>query len=85
MARGRNYTAAERALQLICAKAGLSYKGFCELMAQSQGKEPRVSPESSYNMVQGKYLTDLDIKPEDWDKMLSHVRGPRNGYGSGNV
>jgi hypothetical protein len=85
MARGRNYTPAERALQLICAKAGLSYEEFCKLMEQSQGKEPRVSPENSYKMVQENYLSDLETNAEDWAEMLNHVRGPRNGYGSGDV
>lgn len=83
MSRGRNYTPAERALQLVCAKAGLSYERFCELMAQSQGKTPRVSPESSYRMVKESYCTDIETNVEDYSKMLEHVVGPKSGYGSG--
>jgi len=85
MARGRNYTPAERALQLICAKAGLSYEEFSKLMEQSQGKEPRVSPRNSYKMVQENYLSDLVTFAEDWEAMLDHVRGPKSGYGSGDL
>jgi len=83
VSRPRNYTPAERALQLICAKAGLSYEEFCELMEKSQGKEPRVSPRSSYKMVRENYLSDLETNSEDWEAMLEHVRGPKKGFGSG--
>tara|TARA_Y100001973_G_scaffold91179_1_gene139548 strand:- start:634 stop:891 length:258 start_codon:yes stop_codon:yes gene_type:complete len=85
MARGRNYTPAERALQLICAKAGASYEEFCKLMEQSQGKEPRVSPKSSYKMLIERYLSDLETNAVDWAEMLNHVRGPKRGFGSGDV
>jgi len=81
MARGRNYTPAERALQLICAKAGASYKEFYALMEQSQGKEPRTSPESSYKMVRENYLSDLETNAVDWTEMLNHIRSPRDKFG----
>ena len=81
MGRGRNYTPAERALQLICAKAGASYEEFNSLMSQSQGKEPRTSPESSYKMVKHNYLSDLETNAVDWAEMLNHVRSPRDGFG----
>jgi len=81
MPRGRNYTPAERALQLICAKAGASYEEFYALMEQSQGKEPRTSPESSYKMVRENYLSDLETNSVDWAEMLNHVRSPKDQFG----
>ena len=83
MSRGRNYTPAERALQLICAKAGCNYEEFAKLMEQSQGKSPRTSPKSSYKMLVERYLSDLETNAVDWSEMLNHIRSPKRGFGSG--
>ena len=41
MKRGRNKTPAERALELICAKANLSYEEFIVLVEKSQGEKSK--------------------------------------------
>lgn len=83
----RNYSPAERALQLICAKAGVPYSQFLKLWEQSQDKPRRGSPESSYTMVQKSYLTSSDVQPSvkqlTYQEMYEHIVSPKKGFGKG--
>ncbi len=52
MTRGRNKTPAERALEVICTMAGVSFEEFEEQLKKSQGNTAteRAFPESSYKI-----------------------------------
>lgn len=83
----RNYSPAERALQLICAKAGVPYSQFLKLWEQSQELSRRESPESSYRMVQKSYLPSAEGQPSAeplaYRKMYEHIVSPKKGFGKG--
>lgn len=80
----RNYTFAERALQLICAKAGLPYEEFEKMLEASHHitkmGDYRKSPESSYNMVRNSYHLDF-YEVRVAKAMLEHVKGPKTNFG----
>ena len=63
MARGRNKTPAERALEVICTMAGVSFEEFQEQLEKSQGDKAskRAFPETSYNMVKTNYFKNSSI------------------------
>tara|TARA_Y100000592_G_scaffold94261_1_gene158738 strand:- start:6567 stop:6824 length:258 start_codon:yes stop_codon:yes gene_type:complete len=83
----RNYSPAERALQLICAKAGLPYREFLKLWEQSQSLPRRGTPESSYLMVEKSYVTRTEGQPvaeqRTYQEMYAHIVSPKKGFGKG--
>ena len=79
----RKYTPAERALQLICAKAGIPFQEFQKLFEASQSQSFRSSPESSYRMVQKNYLPEASEHQDLFRSMLAHVVSPKSGFGKG--
>ena len=52
MARGRNKTPAERALEVICTMAGVSFEEFQEQLEKSQGDKAskRAFPEQRFDV-----------------------------------
>lgn len=81
----RNYTFAERALQLICAKAGVPYEEFEKMLEASyhitKMGEYRKSPESSYNMVRNSYKLHDGLTEDVCKAMFEHIKGPKSHFG----
>ena len=80
MKRGRNKTPAERALELICAKANLSYEEFIVLVEKSQGEKasPRHMPEGSYDNIKLQYVANSGISESQWRLLLAHILHPKS-------
>ena len=79
----KKYTPAERALQLICAKAGVPFEEFQKLFEASQSQSYRDSPESSYKMVQSSYLPEAAGHEDLFKLMHEHIVSPKSGFGKG--
>ena len=79
----KKYTPAERALQLICAKAGVPFEEFQKLFEASQNQSYRNSPESSYRMVEKSYVPEAEGHKSLFRKMYSHITSPKSGFGKG--
>lgn len=81
--RGRNKTPAERALELICAKAGLSFEEFETLLLNSQGDKATIRsfPKRSYSLVKNNYLDDSSLEKAHWLNILNHVTKPKDNFG----
>ena len=84
MARGRNKTPAERALEVICTMAGVSFDEFQELLKKSQGDKARERefPESSYNMVKTNYFKNSSISQSEWKEIYQHISNPKSNFGN---
>ena len=83
MVRGRNKTPAERALEVICTMAGVSFKDFKCLPGKPQGDKAtqRDFPESSYDMVRKSYFKNSSIKNDQWKELYEHIKNPRVNFG----
>jgi hypothetical protein len=81
--RGRNKTPAERALELVCAKAGISFAEFQVLLSNSQGDKAneRPFPETSYQLVEKNYLPSSALTQEDWLEIFNHLKSPNDNFG----
>lgn len=84
MPRGRNKTPAERALEVICTMAGVSFEEFQELLKKSQGNKAseRDFPETSYNMVKTNYFKNSSINQQEWKELYQHITNPKSNYGN---
>lgn len=84
MSRGRNKTPAERALEVICTMAGVSFDEFQELLKKSQGDKAkeREFPESSYNMVKTNYFKNSSISQSEWEEIYQHISNPKSNFGN---
>lgn len=83
MNRGRRKTPAERALEVVCVMAGISFEEFQELLEKSQGDKasPREFPESSYNMVKNSYFKNSSLSQAQWKEIADHCKKPRTNFG----
>lgn len=83
MARGRNKTPAERALEVICSMAGVPFKEFEGLLQKSQGTKAshRDFPESSYKMVKNSYFKNSSVSQAQWKELADHVISPKDNFG----
>ena len=83
MSRGRNKTPAERALEVICTMAGVSFKEFEELLEKSQGNKAskRDFPLSSYLMVKNSYFKNSSINQAQWKELYEHISNPKSNFG----
>jgi hypothetical protein len=83
MSRGRNKTPAERALEVICSMAGVSFEEFEDLLKKSQGEKAgeRSFPESSYEMVRKSYFKDSSITASQWRELYEHLKNPKTNFG----
>ena len=81
--RGRNKTPAERALELVCAKAGISFAEFQVLLSNSQGDKAceREFPKTSYLLVDKNYLASSALTQEDWLEIFNHLKSPKDNFG----
>jgi hypothetical protein len=81
----RNKTPAERALEVICAKAGVPFEEFQILLEKSQGinATERIFPQSSYMMVKDSYLKQSEIPQEEWAELFQHIKKPKRNFGKG--
>ena len=81
--RGRNKNPAERALELVCAKAGVSFVEFQVLLSNSQGDKAhgRPFPETSYQLVEKSYLPSSALTKEDWLEIFNHLKSPKDNFG----
>ena len=81
--RGRNKTPAERALELVCAKAGISFAEFQVLLSNSQGDKAkgRPFPETSSQLVEKNYLPSSALTQEDWLEIFNHLKSPNDNFG----
>lgn len=84
MARGRNKTPAERALEVICSMAGVPFKEFEELLENSQGDKAsqRDFPESSYKMVKNNYFKNSSVSQDQWKDLVKHIKNPKDNFGN---
>lgn len=84
MSRGRNKTPAERALEVICSMAGVSFKEFEELLEKSQGSKAtqRQFPESSYKMVKDNYFKHSSVSQTQWKELVDHIKKPKDNFGA---
>lgn len=84
MSRGRNKTPAERALEVICTMAGVSFEEFQEQLEKSQGNKAseRAFPESSYNMVKTNYFKNSSISQQEWKDLYQHITSPKSNFGN---
>jgi cytochrome P450 len=84
MARGRNKTPAERALEVICTMAGVPFDEFQQQLEKSQGDKanPRTFPESSYNMVKNNYFKNSSINQQEWKDLYQHITNPKSNFGN---
>jgi len=84
MARGRNKTPAERALEVICSMAGVPFKEFEQLLEKSQGDKAKLRPfpESSYNMVKNSYFKHSSVSQTQWRELVEHITNPRDNFGA---
>ena len=84
MARGRNKTPAERALEVICTMAGVSFEEFQEQLKKSQGEKAKARefPESSYNMVKANYFKTSSISQAQWEELYEHITNPKSNFGN---
>jgi len=83
MSRGRNKTPAERALEVICTMAGVSFEEFQEQLEKSQGDKAskRAFPDSSYNMVRTNYFKNSSISQQEWKDLYQHITNPKSNFG----
>lgn len=83
MTRGRNKTPAERALEVICTMADVSFEEFQEQLKKSQGNTAteREFPESSYNMVKTNYFKKSSISQQEWKDLYQHITNPKSNFG----
>lgn len=84
MTRGRNKTPAERALEVICTMAGVSFEEFEEQLKKSQGDKSseRSFPESSYDMVKKQYFKNSSISQAQWKELYGHISNPKSNFGN---
>lgn len=84
MARGRNKTPAERALEVICTMAGVSFEEFQEQLKKSQGDKAshRAFLESSYEMVKKSYFKNSSVSKAQWKELYEHITKPRDNFGN---
>jgi len=84
MTRGRNKTPAERALEVICTMAGVSFEEFEEQLKKSQGNTAteRAFPESSYKMVKKQYFKNSSISKTEWKEIYEHIKNPKANFGA---
>ena len=84
MTRGRNKTPAERALEAVCAMAGIPFEEFQELLKKSQGDKAshRIFPESSYEMVRKSYFKNSSISKAQWKEIHQHITKPKDNFGN---
>lgn len=84
MTRGRNKTPAERALEVICTMAGVSFEEFQEQLKKSQGNTAteRAFPKSSYNMVKTNYFKNSSINQSEWKELYQHITNPKSNFGN---
>ena len=84
MTRGRNKTPAERALEVICTMAGVSFEEFQEQLKKSQGNTAteRAFPESSYDMVKTNYFKKSSISQSEWKELYQHITNPKSNFGN---
>ena len=84
MTRGRNKTPAERALEVICTMAGVSFDEFLDQLEKSQGDKAskRDFPESSYHMVKTNYFKNSSISQTEWKEIYQHISKPKTNFGN---
>ena len=82
----KNYTPAERALQIIGALAGKTCAEINAAIAKGdtlkEVPEPRCKdlPEASFDLLKRSYvpaILDLDLAPEYWEAMWEHCLHPK--------
>lgn len=75
----KNKTYGERAIEIICKGADISFEEFCEIIDESNEKSkiPRIKNRNSYEKHMNSYVEKINIPKEKWIDIFNFIKSPK--------